>query len=75
MKLKASVAATCARAGIGKPLSDKEKRTLRALSEWILLGCPARVPVEEGTYAIDVADDEIGVWDDDLTLTGIEVAA
>lgn len=75
MRLKASVAATCDKAGIGKPLNDVEKRTLRALSEWIRLGCPARMPKEEGTWAIDVADDEIGVWDDDLTLTGIEVPA
>ncbi len=75
MKLKTFVAETLTKAGTGKVLNDEEKRTLRALSEWISLGCPARVPKEEGTWAADVVDDEEGVWDDDITLTGIEVAA
>ena len=74
MKLKTSVARTLTKAGIGKLLNDEEKRTLRALSEWISLECPARAPREEGTWAVDVCQEEEGVWSDDDTLPNLGMA-
>ncbi len=52
MKLKPTIAMPLAKAANGVPLNEKEAQTLRALSEWILRGCPVKA-ADEGTWSYD----------------------
>ncbi|MEE8536899.1 MAG: hypothetical protein V3S71_02755 [Acidobacteriota bacterium] len=40
MKLKPTVSMPMAKAACGRALTDEDRRTLLALAEWILQGCP-----------------------------------